>query len=234
MIWNTLQRFNNLSKCFLLTLGIVFLAILLHVTSVSYMRKATLDKMEYLKSADSLMLNSADLLLPKPDPAFRTLKNQFSASQKLKDYYEDLGSTYYRNYYVFSTCSIVFVTLLAVAVFLVINAGWNNSPQLIKTFFLVSICISSFYFFLPSVFENRENFALNFKKARSFEQIQMNILAYASQPYAGNVDSLRKELAGNYHQIAENFDLLTIEINPDKLGGNPEEILKSLNSNYVK
>ncbi len=221
-------------KCLILAIGLIFIAGILQYASVTYMRNTTEAKFQNLRSADTLLMQTAIMTIPDSSSNLKCLKNQFDVSGKIKNYYYNIGSTFYRNYYAFSICSILFATILAIATFLVISSGWQNSSQLIKTFFLTSILISSFYFFLPTVLNNRENYALNLKKGKTFNQIQLNILTFSTKPYYNNSDSLSKFLGQSFDDIANNFDLETVEIHYEKLGDDPQKLLKSANPNFPK
>ncbi len=187
-----------------------------------------------LRSADTVLIQTSKLTIPDSSSNLKCLQNQFDVCGKIKNYYYDVGSTFYRNFYAFSICSILFATILAIATFLLISSGWEKAKPLTRTFFLTSVLISSFYFFLPTVLNNRENYALNLKKGKVFNQIQLNILSFSTKQYSNRADSLSKFLGRTFDDIATNFDLETIEIHSEKLGDNPQNLLKSANPNYPK
>jgi hypothetical protein len=228
------KMITEVQKCLFLTIGLIAVAGILQYGSVSYMRTATEEKFHNLRSADTVLVQTSKLTIPDSSSNLKCLQNQFDVCGKIKNYYYDVGSTYYRNYYAFSICSILFATVLAIATFLLISSGWQNATSLIKTFFLTTIFISSFYFFLPTVLNNKENYALNLKKGKTFNQIQLNILSFSTKQYSGRQDSLSKFLGRTFDDIAANFDLETVEIHYEKLGDNPQNFLKSANPNYPR
>jgi hypothetical protein len=215
-----------LSFCVAVGLGVIAVAI--HMGAISYMEKTAPEKMRMIEAADSINLATARQLIAGTTPNHIRLKSQFELCQQLKDYYLDMGHTFFRNYYAFTTCSVFFAALLAIAAFLLVSKGWQNASLLIKTFFLMTIFISSFYFLLASVLNNRENYILNLKKVKAYNQVQFDILSFTAQPYAIRDDSLTSAVKRNYKVIAEYFDLQTIEIDADQLGGSPVEHLKAM------
>lgn len=217
------------TKCLLIVIGLVIIAAGVQLWSSLYMESTTFKKMTDIHSSDSIFHVSLINILDKnTDRKIIILKNQYDACQKIKDYYNGVGITYFRNYYAFSICSVLFTTLLAIASFLVINDGWQKAGIVLKTFFLTTILISSFYFFLENVLENKKNLATNLQKAKIFQHTQFNILYFANSPDVAKTDSLNKFLKNNYADIAENLDLLTTDINTDELGGNPGKDLRGL------
>ena len=215
-------------QAILLAVGMVSIAVILHMGSNRFMRQTVPEKMQMISAADSINLATAKTLITGTTSNHTQLKSQLATTQELKKYYLDMANTYFRNYYAFTICSVFFGTVLAIAAFLLVNIGWKDSKVFAKTFFLVTVFISSFYFVLANVLNNRENYTLNLNKVKAFHQIQLNILSFASEPYADRSDSLMNIVKRNYRDIATNYDLQTIEIDAEQLGGNPGETLKSV------
>lgn len=215
-------------KCIVLGGVLLITAMILHVMASRFMEGTLEKKMINVHAADDIYRATATQLIGETGPNFRCLRSQFEVSQKLKMYYLDIAKIYYKNFYAFTVCSIVFGTVLAIAAFLLINKGWQNATALEKSFFLVSVFISSSYFLLSNVFNNGQNYSLNLTKVKAFHQIQMNILSFTTKPYVNMADSVTAELDRNFKDIAYHFDLQTIQIDTEKLGGSPQEILKSV------
>lgn len=223
---------TDIQKSILLAIGLILTAAILHVSSIAYITHRIQNKIDNLKTTDSVFQKTLEIPIPGSNQSTVSLINQYNASQIIKNYYLDISVIFYRNFYAFAICGIVFGTILVIATFLLITTGWRESSLLIKTFFLTTILISSFYFFLPTVLNNRDNYALNLKKVKTFNQIQMNILSFSAQlptkKYLNNSDSLSAFLVRSYDNIASNFDLETVDIHSEKLGENPADILKSI------
>jgi hypothetical protein len=213
------------TKSFLIVFGLIVSAACVEYFSASFAQGVSMDKMVHLRLADSILKTSLD---KSQDPNLAVLKNQYAACREIKRYYNGLATAYFQNYFGFSVCSVLFTALLAIASFLVVNDGWQKADPLLKTFFLTTVLISSFYFFLASVIENKKNVETNLNKAKTFETIQLNILSDANNKNLANADTLNKFIRSNYSDIADNLDLVTTDINTDELGGNPTKNLKGL------
>ena len=228
---NIIQEKKDRKNSLILAIGLLIFIIILHSGTVNYMGTEMNKKFDNLKSADTIFLKTSHIAINDSTPSLKCLKNQFLASNEIKKYYFDIASTYYRNYYTFSICSIVFGTFLAISTFLLISKGWGNSTLLIKTFFVSSVLISSFYFLLPTVFKNEDNYKANLEKVKTFNEIQLNILSFSVSKKVNNKDSLSNFISMGYSDISSIFDLGTVEIDTEKLGDDPKKSLQTFNTN---
>ncbi|MBK7389087.1 MAG: hypothetical protein IPN13_07890 [Bacteroidetes bacterium] len=214
-------------QSFLLALGLLLLAITAQRCSLSFMLTSSNKVLKPLIVADSLQNANLKSLLADSIPKLKTLNIQYQTAQEIKTYYKDLAVSYYVNYYAFSICSILFTTLLTIAIFLVVNKGWQTSQLILKTFLLTTVVLSSIYYFLPNVLNNKENLQKNSDKVKAFQKIQSDILIFSNKYNQADKEKLDSALTSNYEQIILNFDFITT-IDNSKLNSNPQDLLKSI------
>ncbi|PRB02247.1 hypothetical protein CQ046_13485 [Chryseobacterium sp. MYb7] len=185
------------------------LAFTVQTQSGRFMEDSSVKVLEPLDKADSIQNQVINASLSGSSVKISTLKKQYLMSEQVKRYYRQLGTTYYVNYYSFSICAIVFATLLTVAVFLMVNKGWQNSGLLLKTFLLANIVLSSVYYFLPNVLSNKDNINSNMLKIKEFQKIQSDIMKIAVN--AGKLDEKKMDSAiqNHFERIGANIDFPT-------------------------
>ena len=152
MIKEFLQKENTLAA--IVCIGLIILAIGTQKTSSHFMQLESDRVLSPLNSVDLIQNQIIDSTLKEPTLKITTLKKQYLICGEIKSYYKALGVSYYINYYAFSICSIVFITLLTIAGFLIVTNGWQNSALVLKSFLLTTIVLSSIYYFLPNVLNN--------------------------------------------------------------------------------
>jgi len=214
------------------TLALI-VAVALIITAIStqkwayrYMNKASNEALIPLNAADSIQNLILNNTLKDSTLKIVTLKKQYLICDKIKSYYRGLGVSYYTNYYAFSICSIIFITLLTIAVFLIANKGWQGSSPVLKSFLLVSIVLSSIYYFLPTVLNNNENLKNNMEKVIVFEKIQTDILSFSNKVSQVDNSKIDSSITSYYERISTNFDFLTT-IDNSKLDSEITNLLKS-------
>jgi hypothetical protein len=210
----------------IVAIALLVLAIGTQKWAFRYMKIASVEALSPLNSADSIQNLIVNGSLIDTSSKIVTLKRQYLISGKIKSYYQGLGVTYYMNYYAFSICSIVFMTLLSIAVFLIANKGWQNSSILLKSFMLTTIVLSSVYYFLPNVLNNNENLKNNMEKVKVFEKIQFDILSFANKVSQMDNSKIDSSIASNYDRISTNLDFLTT-IDNSQLNSELTNLLKS-------
>jgi hypothetical protein len=219
---------NERIQSFLLVLGLLILAYTVQKRSSGFMLNASNQVLKPLSRADSLQYANFRITINDSSPQLKTLNSQYETAQEIKSFYKVLAISYYVNFYAFSICSILFTTLLTVAIFLVVNKGWQSSPLTLKTFLLTTVVLSSIYYFLPNVLSNKENLQKNSEKVIAFQKIQSDILSFSSVYNPEEKVNLDSILINNYNQIILNFDFITI-IDNSKLNSNPQDILERIN-----
>ena len=160
---------------------IVFFAITFTVLdqgSMYYMRRETTFIETKIDKADLVQ----DKLIPIPSTTdtskINYLKAQYYMSKHLKKYFMSLAATFNSNYFKFSVCFTVSSILLSIAIFLIVQKGWSLSQYPIKVFFIASVFTSSLYYFLPLVFNNKDNVQKNIDKVKIVQGIQTDIVSY--------------------------------------------------------
>ncbi|NIF05166.1 hypothetical protein F3J23_06890 [Chryseobacterium sp. Tr-659] len=188
---------------------LVFLAFSVQIKSVNFMESSSINVLKPLDSADAIQKQIINDLLPERSGKMLILKRQYQITEEIKKYYRHLGTTYYVNYYSFSICAILFTTLLTVAVFLVVNKGWQNSGLIFKTFLLSNIILASIYYFLPNVLSNKDNLANNMEKIKVFQNIQSDIISVSYT--IKNLDEKKTDSAilSHFNRISVNVDFPT-------------------------
>lgn len=219
---------NEKSQCFILVLVLLLLGILAQLGSHSFMYHKTNEILKPLSSADSLQYVNFKLTINDSLPKLKTLKSQYETAQEIKSYFMNVALTYYLNYYAFSICSIIFTTLLSIAVFLVANKGWQTSPLILKTFLMTTVVLSSIYYFLPTVLSNKDNIQKNLNKVIVYQKIQSDILSFSSTYNPTDDCKTDTILKSNYDKIVSNFDFI-ITIDDSKLSSNLQDQLGKLN-----
>lgn len=214
-------------QALVLVISLIIMAAILQLISIKFMGTASLNVLKPVAAADSIQMVILNSNISDTSLKGRTLKNQFLICQKIKDYNKGIAISYYVNYYAFSLCSILFITLLTIAVFLVANKGWQNTSILLKTFLLTTIVLASIYYFLPNVLNNKENFQKNTDKVKAFQKIQFDILAFAGTINQVSQAKIDSTLNSNYNQITTNFDFIST-IDASKLNSNPQDLLKTI------
>jgi len=228
----TLKDFleNETALAVIVAVTLLVLAIGTQKWAFRFMKNASEEMLAPLNSADSIQSLIMNASLNDASAKVSTIGKQYLICDKIKSYYTGLGVSYYINYYAFSICSIIFITLLSIAVFLIANKGWQNSPVVLKSFLLTAIVLSSVYYFLPNVLKNEENLKNNMEKVKVFEKIQCDILSYLnkiSREDAARVDS---SITAYYDRISGNLDFLTA-IDDSKLNSEITDLLKSYKTN---
>src|SRR5579885_2927003 len=107
-LWNT-------STGNVLLIGALFLAfaIILQVSSYTIITGISSRVVTEINQADSICDNSAvHLSYKNARPQMQYIKEQFLLAGKLKTVYKEMTLEYFRNYYSFSTCFTVFMTML--------------------------------------------------------------------------------------------------------------------------
>lgn len=189
-------------------IGLILLAIFIHVATYRFMKSASERVLAPLDSVDLIQYQIIEKTLEGNTLKLTTLKNQYLICEQIKKYYKGLGISYYTNYFAFSICSIIFVTLLTIAVFLIANIGWQGSDLVHKSFFLTTIALSSIYYFLPSVLNNKENLKKNTEKVIEFEKIQLDILSFSNKIELMDIENINDIITSNYENISTNLDFL--------------------------
>jgi hypothetical protein len=225
MIMEYIQRESKGLLASLLAISLVVLAIGTQKFSHRFMEDASVKVLRPLRAADSIKSSIIEITLRDSSLKITTLKKQYLVCDSIKRYYLNLGVAYYSNYYSFSICSIVFITLLTIAVFLVANKGWQNSSIILKAFLLSNIVLSSFYYFLPNVLGNKENLKNNMEKVRIFEKIQFDMLSLSYNIMQQDNKRVDSSIASYYDRISINLDFLT-NIDDSKLNSEFSTLLK--------
>ena len=223
MVTTFLKKESTLAA--ILAIAMVIVAVGTQKWAYRYMNKESITALSPLNLADSIQNSIINSTLKDTAAKIVTLKRQYLISDKIKTYYKGLGVTYYTNYYAFTICSILSITLLTIAVFLIANKGWQNSSILLKSFLLTSIVISSVYYFLPNVLGNNANLKNNMDKVKVFEKIQADILSFSNNIAQTDNAKIDSSITSYYDRIATNLDFLTT-IDDTKLSSEITGLLK--------
>lgn len=210
--------------------GLILLAVVTHMSSSSFMESAAINMLAPFETVDSIQKQIIENSLSDLDPKMSILKKQFLISGEIKSFYLSVGVAYYKNYYTFSICSILFITLLTIAGFLIANKGWQNSSLILKSFLLTTIVFSSVYYFLPEVLNNKENLNDNIKKVVEYEKIQSDILTIANRIEQMDSIQIDSSITYNYERISSHLDFLT-KIDDSQLQNEFADILKQFKQN---
>lgn len=196
-------------KSILVCFSLITLAISTLFTSANYMGNSSIKIISPLNEVDSIQQLIIDQSLTKSTLKTNTLKRQYLICSKIKTYYENISIAYYKYYFAFSLCSIVFTTLVTVGIFLISNKGWKNSDLVLKTFFLTTIVLSSIFYFLSNVMNNKENLNNSTDKIIKLEKIQLDILKVANK--IDQLDTLQIDtlIETHYNQISSNLEFIT-------------------------
>lgn len=157
------------------------------------------------------------------------LKYQYYSSKYLKKYFMELAIIFNENYYKFSICFIVSSILLSISLFLIVQKGWSNSSFFIKEFFLLSVFISSIYYFLPIVLNSQDNIRQNIEKVKIYQGIQLDILSYQNIFDSLNRTQRDTVITNINNRIKNDYDFL-ISIDPSKVNISPLESIKELSN----
>lgn len=214
-------------QSFSLVFALLLLAVCIQYNSFGFMKNASKEILTPLEEADSLQENALKFSIQDSTLKLKILCHQYHVSNYIKKYYKNLAVSYYINYYAFSICAILFTTLLTLAVFLVASKGWLNSSQLLKTFLLTTLMISSIYYFLPNVLNNKENFQKNSDKVKVFQKIQTDILIFLNTFNKNDKLKMDSTLTSNYNQIISNYEFITT-IDNSKINSNPQDLIKTI------
>lgn len=194
-------------QAILICISLLFLAVIIQTVSHKTMKGLAAETFKPLNSADSIQKEIIhESLRGNIAPNARILMKQYLISENVKNYYKVLGTSYYVNYYSFSICSIVFTTLLTIAVFLMTNKGWQNSNIILKTFLLSNIVLSSIYYFLPNVINNKVNLNSNILKIKSFQILQSNITQTSLKLDSINDKKVDTLISSYFDTISSNID----------------------------
>ena len=213
------------TRAAIVLLALLALAILVQKSSHRFINKAATELLLPLQAADSIQTAIINRLLTDSTPKISTLKQQYLITQKVKGYYQAVGTEYYTNYYAFSICAIIFMVLLTVAVFMVANKGWQNTPVLIRVFLLGTVVLSSLYYFLPNVLNNKENIRNNLDKVKLYQTLETDMLSFSNTIGRQPVEAIDSTITNNYKRISNNLDFLTT-IDDSKLGNEVSSLLK--------
>ncbi len=213
---------------FAVVIVLVLTAFIVQNRSMAFMYRTADSILKPLREADTLQEKSLQSILRDTSAKCMIVKSQYETAQKIKVYYRRLSITYYANYYGFSICSIFFTTLLTIAVFLVSNKGWQSSSLILKVLLLTTIFLSSIYYFLPSVLENKENLQKNIEKFVVFQKIESNIVHFSGLMKQSSQATIDSAIASNYNQIASNYDFI-VAIDNSKVSFDPTKTLQEIN-----
>jgi hypothetical protein len=212
----------------LLAAGMIILAAVIYFVSTRFMYSAAKRALKPLKNADNKQEIDLQSAMIDSIPELKTLKMQYETIKEIKTFHMDLAVAYHADFYAFSMCSILFITLLSIGGFLVVNAGWSNTSLLLKSFVLSATFVSSIFYFLPRVVCNEKNISKNANKVIAFQSIQSEILVIAMSYNSIDKSKINSMVANIYKLIAANYDFINT-IDNSKLNTSPQEILKSLN-----
>jgi hypothetical protein len=208
-------------------LGVLYLifAILIHVLPFRFIRKASKNILIPIDQADLLQENV--LKNSVTNEKGKILVQQYEISKQLKSYYRNLAVSYYQNYYVFTTCSIVYTIFLAIVVFLVAGDGWQHSNLSIKVIVLMTILFAAYYYFLPNVLNNKLNLQKNMDGVKTFEKIQLDILSFLNRIDKVDEEEISTFITNVYTSIKNNYDY-NINFDTSLLDKNPLDNFKGL------
>ena len=208
-----------------IALGLVILAWITQQWSYGFIKTETHKVLSPLYSADSVKNLILTQHLKDTTLKIATLKNQFIICDRVETYFGNLGLFYFNNYYAFSICFIVFITLFIVALFLVITRGWQHLPLVLKSLFLTTLVLSSISYFLPEMLINKNYQRTNMEKVKVFEKIQFDILSLANNINQLNSAAVDSSISSYYSRISENIEFLTT-IKDEKLDNELKDVLK--------
>jgi hypothetical protein len=228
MIKEFIYKQNTLAA--LLCFGLIALAVITQKTATSFMHTASIKMLIPLNTVDSIQCQIINNALIDSSLKTSTLKQQFLISREIKSYYKNVSVAYYKNYYAFSICSIFFTTLLTIGGFLIANKGWQNSSIVVKTFVLTTVVLSSVYYFLPKVLNNKENLKSNIEKVAEFEKIQSDILSIANSIKGMEMTQIDSSITSNYKRLSTHLDFLTT-IDDSELQNEFGKLLKQFKQN---
>ncbi|HTF81845.1 MAG TPA: hypothetical protein VL947_08975 [Cytophagales bacterium] len=230
LVYQKISEITHIEKVQATLLGILllFMAVIAFHTSQKYIRDNSAEIFAPLRKADSIQVSIFNNTLVDTTRQMKILKSQYEVCERLKVYHTNLAVIYYRNYYAFSICSILFTTLLTIAVFLVANSGWQNASLLLRTFLLMTILMASIFYFLPTVLNNKNNLQSNVDKIKTYYKVQSNILNF-SNLYISSKKKLKADSAISSHNIiiTNNFDV-SITIDDSKISTNPADMLQGI------
>jgi hypothetical protein len=216
---------KEINQVIVLALVFILFAFILHEGSFKYMENKSSEMLVPIDSADVLQDKIIQSSINDTFYKASTIKNQYYVSKQLKHYYMDMAITYNNNYYRFSICFVVFTTLLTIILFLVAAKGWQNSNIFLKTLFLLTTLLSSFYFFLPNVFSNKENLQNNLQKVIVFQKLQSNIISFSNTLNESDRKKVDSMITNINDTIKNNYNFI-INIDPQKVNFSPTDALK--------
>lgn len=216
---------NEIVQVISLVAFFILFAVILDEGSFKYIKNKSTEMLVPIDSADKIQDKIIQLTINDSLYKASTIKNQYYVSKQLKHYYMNMAITYNNNYYRFSICFVVYTTLLTIILFLVAAKGWQNTNIFLKAFFLLTTLLTSFYFFVPNVFNNKENLQNNLQKVIVFQRLQSNILSFSNtlnQTDKKKVDSMITSINDT---IKYNYNFI-INIDPQKVNFTPSDALK--------
>jgi hypothetical protein len=154
------------------------------------------------------------------------LENQYKVAGQLKNASKEVATQYFKNYYAFTVCFTLFSAFLSVSVFLVGHKGWQHADDKLKTFLMLSIIFSSFFYFMPKVMNNEQNMYTTIEKQRAFQGIQLDILSFVNSGDTTRADSMVNRVD---NAIKRNYGFMIL-IDPSAVG-NPIDQLNTAMGN---
>jgi hypothetical protein len=225
LIWIKKESVIAFFVCF----SLLALALIVQISSSNLMQSESVGILAPLDSVDALKTEVLMDLLPDSNSRAEILKKQYSVSNQVKVFYKGVSIYYYKSYYAFSICSIIFTTLLTLSVFLMAHKGWSSSGIILKTFLLTNIVLSSIYYFLPNVLKNEENLTSNIEKAAKMEQIQSDMLVVATRFNSLENEEIDSAIASFHKSISENIEF-KISIDNSRIQNDQTDLMDRLNS----
>ncbi len=217
----------------ILLIGIAFLAfaIALQLSSYQIISRISFRVVNEINSADSIGNKSVVHLTYQHAPAqMQYIKEQFLLASQLKTVFKEMTLEYFRNYYAFSVCFTIFMTMLIIAGFLVAHQGWANCPIKTKTFFVFSALFASFYYFMPKVMNNSANITKAIQQQKAYEGIQLDILTFGTTADTADTHKMDSMIAVTDRAIKMNYTF-AISIDPSQVGMTPGAILTGSSDN---
>jgi len=215
----------------LISLGLIILAICTFYISTSFMSSASEKILTPLNTVNSIQNQIIENTYKNVETTSKTniLKKQYLISGEIKKYYLQTGKSYYKYHFAFSISSIIFTTLLTIAIFLIANKGWQKSNLILKSFLLTTIILSSIFYFLPNVMSNKENLKNNSEKIKIYGKIQTDILKISNKLEESTAKQIDSIISNNYDRISNDLDFFN-SIDDSKLQNEYINLMKQYKS----
>jgi hypothetical protein len=176
-----------------LLMGKVFLicTIVVYCLSYKYVTHVSIGALNQINQVDTIENKGLELTFKNLHSSrLMFLENQYKAAGQLKSSCKEVALLYFKNYYAFTVCFALFSAMLSVSLFLVAHKGWQHADDKLKTFVMLCVVFSSFFYFLPKMMNNESNMYKNIEKQRAYQGIQLDVLTFVNSGDTARADSM--------------------------------------------